>query len=94
MTTKHPEITKKGFTIFGRYGCFFTEGLLNICHKLETQGKKIDYKMISLHETPYENKILDLKGNLPNSEIQLHEVIFPLTCRLTNHLASSTTESI
>ena len=68
------EILSEGFTVFGRYGCFFTEGLIGICETLRQKGNTITYNLINLHETPYENKILDLKGAMPDSEVQLHEV--------------------
>jgi len=72
------EINKKGYTIIGRYGCFFFEAAINICKQSLLLGRLLQQNVVCLHETTYENEINKLKGQLPGTEIQLHEVIILL----------------
>lgn len=74
MTELQAQIQKTGYTIIGRLGCYFYEGAINICKQAILRGRLVQYKLISLHETAYENEINRLKGYLPQSDVQHHEV--------------------
>ena len=77
-------IQKSGYTILGKYSCSFFETAIEVCKEAILMDKKLIHKVVALHETPFENKINELKGLLPDSEIQLHKV--KISSEPLNHL--------
>lgn len=78
ITDKQLGIRKSGLTIMGRYGCYFLEKAIKILKTLENLKKEVEYEIIPLHETQFENKIEFLKSQLGDSSMMQHEVTEPI----------------
>ena len=74
--TSEFEIRPQGYTIIGKYGCYFLEAALKLIERAKARGVELDYVHHIFFETIYENLIKRLKTERIGSPMQLHDVIY------------------